>query len=101
MGKVIEEIRKLMLKSTQEVVNKGNLNRIKPATTTGNKERKKKKQQQQQSRGARGQLQGIFWDPRGFQHWKRGTHEKELMIFPAEDYDAGASTSKSNMQAWR
>jgi hypothetical protein len=44
LDRVIEEIRRLMLRST-EVVNKGKMNRGEPATTTG---KKKKKQQQQQ-----------------------------------------------------
>jgi hypothetical protein len=54
---VIEEISNLMLKSAQEAVSKGKLNRRKPATSAGKKEKKKekKKQQQQQRKGARGQ----------------------------------------------
>jgi hypothetical protein len=64
---VIEEIRELMLRSTQEVVSKEKLNRREPARVAG------KQQQQQQSRGAGGQLQGRVWDPGGFQQWSRGS----------------------------
>ena len=48
--------------------------------------RKKNQQHQQQRRGAGGQLQRRVWDPMGFQHWDRGAHEKDLMIFPAMGY---------------
>jgi hypothetical protein len=71
-------------------VNKEKLNRRKPARAAG------KKQQQQKARGAGGQLQRRVWDPGGFQHWSRGAHEQELMIFPAVEYDAGASLHLSN-----
>jgi hypothetical protein len=58
------------------------MNRGEPAIA-GKKKKKMQKQQQQQHswRGARGQLQGKVWDPGGFQHWRRGAHEQELMIF--------------------
>jgi hypothetical protein len=49
------------------------------------------KQQQQQGRGADGQLQIQIWDPGGSQPQQQGSHEKELMIFSAREYDAGAS----------
>jgi hypothetical protein len=69
------------------------LNRREPAIAAGKKRKKKKKKQQQQHswRGARGQLQKRIWDPGGFQHWRRGAHEQELMFFLAGEYDAGAS----------
>jgi hypothetical protein len=47
-------------------------------------------------RGAGGQLQRRVWDPGGFQQQSRGAHEKELMIFPAVEYDAGASLHLSS-----
>jgi hypothetical protein len=91
LDRVIEEIRKLMLRSA-EAVNKEELNRREPAIAAGKKQKRKKKQQQQHSwRGARGQLQKRIWDPGGFQHWRRGAHEQELMFFLAGEYDAGAS----------
>jgi hypothetical protein len=95
LDRVIEEIRELMLRSAQEAVNKGKLNRGEPAITTGKK--KKKKKNNNNNKGARGQLQGEVWDPGGFQQqniWR--AHEKELMIFPAVEYDAGASLHLSN-----
>jgi hypothetical protein len=58
---VIEEIKMLMLRSTQDTVSKGKLRRRDPAIVA------RKKQQQQQRNGAYGQLQKIVWDPRGFQ----------------------------------
>jgi hypothetical protein len=42
MDRVIEEIRKMMLRSVQEVVSKGKMNRGEPTTTTGKKKEKKK-----------------------------------------------------------
>jgi hypothetical protein len=86
LDRVIEEIRRLML-SSAEAFNKGNLNRGEPTTVVG----KKKQQQQHSWRGAGGELQGKVWDPIGFQHWRRGAHEQELMIFPVVEYDVGAS----------
>jgi hypothetical protein len=35
-------------------------------------------------------------DPRGFQKQSREAHEKELMIFPAVEYDAGESLHLNN-----
>jgi hypothetical protein len=67
---VIEEIRKLMLRST-EAVSKEEMNRGELAIAAG----KKKKKQQHSWRGARGQLQKRIWDPGGFQHWRRGAHD--------------------------
>jgi hypothetical protein len=74
--KVIEEIRKLMLRLVEEI-NKEELNRGEPSITVGKKQKRKKKQQQQKHswRGAREQLQKIIWGSRGFQHWRRGAHE--------------------------
>jgi hypothetical protein len=74
LDRVIEKIRRLMLRSAQEAVSRRKLNNKEPARAAG----KKKQQQQQQHswRGARGQLQGKVWDPGGFQHWRRGAHER-------------------------
>jgi hypothetical protein len=75
LDRVIEEIRRLMLRSAHESVSKEKLSRRKPAIAAG-----KKQQQQQQSSGADGQLQRIVWDPGGFQQsWE--AHEQELMNF--------------------
>jgi len=82
---VIEEVRRLTSRSSQEVVRKGKLGRGKPRLEEG------KKKKQHSWRGARGKLQKIVWDPGGLQHGRRGAHEKELMNFPAVEYDAGAS----------
>jgi hypothetical protein len=91
LDRVIEEIRKLMLRSAQEAVNKEG-DEQKRACHSSREEKKKKTEQQQHSwRGARGQLQKRVWDPGGFQHWRRGAHEQELMFFLAVEYDAGAS----------
>jgi hypothetical protein len=88
---VIGEIKKLMFKSA-EVVNRGEMNiREFSISVVKKKKNKKKKQKQQHSwRGARGQLQKRIWDPGGFQHWRRRTHEREIMFFLAWEYDAGA-----------
>jgi hypothetical protein len=53
-------------------------------------------QQQQRSSGADGQLQRTVWDPGGFQQPCWEAHEQELMIFAAEEYDAGASLQVIN-----
>jgi hypothetical protein len=53
-------------------------------------------QQQQRSSGADGQLQRTVWDPGGFQQRCWEAHEQELMIFAAEEYDAGASLQSSS-----
>jgi hypothetical protein len=53
-----------------------------PTITTG-KKNKKHHQQHHSWRGVRGQIQKRIWDPRGFQHWRRGSHEHELMFFLA------------------
>jgi hypothetical protein len=86
---VIEEIRKLMLRSARSSQQKGA--EQKRACHSSREEEKKKQQQQHSWRGARGQLQKRIWDPGGFQHWRRGAHEQELMFFLAVEYDAGAS----------
>jgi hypothetical protein len=70
---VIEEIRKLMLRSVEEV-SKGEMNRREPAIVTGKKKKKKQQQQQHSWRGARGQLQGEFGIQEDF-----NTGEEELM----------------------
>jgi hypothetical protein len=69
LEEVIEKIRRLMLRSAQEVVSKGKLSRRKPTREAG------KKQQQRQSNGADGQIQRIVWDPGGFQQQSGGAHE--------------------------
>jgi hypothetical protein len=93
LDKVIEEIRRLMLSSAAETASNERLSRRKPTRAAG----KKKQQQQQQHswKGADGQLQGKVWDPGGFQSWRKGAHDQEIMIFPAEEYDAGASLQLS------
>jgi hypothetical protein len=69
MDREIEKITRLMFKSA-EAVNKEELSRGETSATAGKKEKKQQHHQQQQHswRGARGQLQGKVWDPRGFQH---------------------------------
>jgi hypothetical protein len=47
----------------------------------------------QQGKGADEQIQEKVWDPRGPQQQSRGSHEKELMIILAVEYDAGASST--------
>jgi hypothetical protein len=87
LDKEIEDIKRLMLEAAQEAVNREGWNRRGPAGAAG--------QQRQQGRGASGQLQFQVWDPRGSQQHSRGSHEKELMIFPAVEYDAGASSAST------
>jgi hypothetical protein len=58
LEKVVEEIRKLMLRLEEEVVSKEKLDRGKPTQATG----KMKKQQQNRNKGAKGQLWEKFWD---------------------------------------
>jgi hypothetical protein len=84
LDEVIEEIRRLMIRST-EAVNNEKLSRRGPTRAVG------QQQQQQQGKGADRQLQRIVWDPGGFQKRCRGAHDQEIMIFPAEEYDARAS----------
>jgi hypothetical protein len=75
LDEVIEEIRKMMLRSVEETINKEKLSRRDPAIAAG-----KQQQQQQQSRGVGKQLQEKVWDPGGFQRsWR--AHEQELMNF--------------------
>jgi hypothetical protein len=71
LEEVIEEIREIMLKSVEETNSRRKLNGGEHAQAAGKKK---------QSRGAGGQLQRRAWDPGRFQHWRRGAHEKELMI---------------------
>jgi hypothetical protein len=97
LDEVIEEIRRLMLSSATETASNEKLRRREIARAAGKK--KQQKQQQHSWRGADGQLQGKVWDPGGYQHWRRGAHEQELMIFPFEEYDAGASLHVNSMPA--
>jgi hypothetical protein len=95
-----------MLRSVKEVVSKGKLNRGEPIIAVGKKKKNMQKPQQQQQqqhswREARGEIQGKIWDPGGFQHRRRGSHELELMIFPAVEYDVGASLHLNNMPAFQ
>jgi hypothetical protein len=80
--------------STRTAVSNEKLNRREPARAAG-----KKREAATTKQGADGQLQGKVWDPGGFQHWRRGAHEQELMIFLAEEYDAGASLQLSKVPA--
>jgi hypothetical protein len=93
LDKVIEEIRRLMLSSIAETASNERLSRRKPARAPGKK--KQQKQQQHSWKGVDGQLQGNVWDPSGFQSWRKGAHDQEIMIFPVEEYDAGASLQLS------
>jgi hypothetical protein len=87
LDRLIEEIRRLMLRSVEETTSERMLNRGGPGRTTG-------KHQQHQISGAYGQLQGRFWDLGGFQHsW--GAHE----FFIAVEYDVGESIHLSNAPA--
>jgi hypothetical protein len=99
LDREIEDIRRLMVRLEVERIDKEKLRRGEPSIVA----RKKKKQQhqQQQSKGARGQLQGKFLDPGGFQNRDRGAHEQELMIFPTVEYDAGASLHPSNTPSFQ
>jgi hypothetical protein len=65
-------MRRLMLRSTQEIVSRGELKKGGPTEAIG-------KQHQQHSKGVDGQLHMNIWDPGGFQ--LQGSHEQELMIF--------------------
>jgi hypothetical protein len=88
MDRVIEEIRRLMLKSAEETVkNREKLIRGEPVVAV----QQQQQQQQQQRRGVDGQLQIQVWDPGGSQPQQQGSHEQELMIFLVLEYDAGAS----------
>jgi hypothetical protein len=82
---------KLMLRLV-EAVNKRELNRTEFSIAAGKKKKRKRKQQQQHRwRGEKGQLQKRIWDLGGFQHWRRGAHEKDLMFLLEGEYDAGES----------
>jgi hypothetical protein len=72
---VIEEIMKMILRSTQEEVNKDKPSRGYPSIIAGKKKKNMQQQQRHRWRGARGKLHKIFWDLGGFQHWRRGAHE--------------------------
>jgi hypothetical protein len=74
LDREIEEIRRLMLRSAQEAVNKGRLRKRNPGREA------RKQQQQPQGSGVDGQLQRIVWDLGGFQQrWE--AHDQELMNF--------------------
>jgi hypothetical protein len=60
LDEVIEEIKRIMLRSVTKYSRKEKLSRRKPAIATG------KQQQHQQGDGADGQLQRTIWDPGGF-----------------------------------
>jgi hypothetical protein len=81
----IEEIRRLMLRSVEETVSEDKMSRRRPVISAG------KMQQQHRSNGADGHLQRTIWDTGGFQQRCWEAHEKDLMIFAAEEYDVGAS----------
>jgi hypothetical protein len=73
LDEVVEEIRKLMLESAEELVSTRKLRNRKPARAV-----RMMQEQKQQSRGAERQLQEKVWDPGGFQpHWKfhEGAHD--------------------------
>jgi hypothetical protein len=94
LDEVVEEIRKLMLESVEELVSMRKLGNRKPARAA-----RMMQEQKQRSRGAERQLQEKVWDPGGFQpRWK--AHEQELMIFIAMEYDAGASLHLSTRQSY-
>jgi hypothetical protein len=59
LDRVIEEMRRMMLRSAAKNSTERMLNKGGPARTAG-------QQQQHQSSGAYGQLQGRFLDPSGF-----------------------------------
>jgi hypothetical protein len=90
LEEVIEDIKRLMLEATQEAVSREGWNKREP---TGAARQKKK-----QGKGPDEQLQEKVWDPGGSQQHGRGSHEQELMIFPAVEYDAGALSAKPT---WR
>jgi hypothetical protein len=74
-----------MLEAAQEAVIREVWDIRKPAGAAGRK--------RQQGKGADEQIQEKVWDPGGPQQQSRGSHEKELMIFLAVEYDAGASSA--------
>jgi hypothetical protein len=88
LDKEIEEIKRLMLEATQGATNREVWDKRKPAGAAGKKK--------QQGKGEDGQLQEKVWDPGGSQQQSRGSHEQELMIFPAVEYDAGASSASTH-----
>jgi hypothetical protein len=90
MDAMIEEIRRLMLRSAETASEERLGRREATAKTT-------QQQQQQQQDGADEQLQRMIWDPGGFQHRIWEAHEQELMNFVAEEYDAGASSHVSHL----
>jgi hypothetical protein len=77
LDEVIEEIRKLMLESTQQVANNGGrIHRGGHAKASGQQQ-----QQQHHGRGVDGQIHVKVWDPKGSQTHQQGSHEQELVIF--------------------
>jgi hypothetical protein len=90
LDEVIKEMIKLMVKSKREVVNKEGQNERKLVGVAGQKKK--------QGKGSDEQLQEKVWDPGGSHQYGRGSHEKELMFFPAVEYDAGESSTNPT---WR
>jgi hypothetical protein len=85
LDKETEEIKRLMLVAAQEAVIREVWDIRKPAGGAGRK--------RQQEKGADEQIQEKVWGPGGPQQQFRGSHEKELMIFLAMEYDAEASST--------
>jgi hypothetical protein len=80
---VIEEIRRLMLRSAETASEEKAEQKKEEAAAEASSNSKED--------GADEQLQRMIWDPGGFQHQRWEAHEQELMNFAAEEYDAGAS----------
>jgi hypothetical protein len=75
----------LILAAAQEAVIREVSNIRKSAGAAGRK--------RQQGKGADEQIQEKVWDPGGPQQQSRRSHEKEIMIFLAVEYDARASSA--------
>jgi hypothetical protein len=82
-------IKRIMVESTETASEEKLRRREEEAATTT------QKQQQQQGDGEDEQLQKFVWDPGGFPQLREEAHEKKLMNFAAEEYDAGASSHVS------
>jgi hypothetical protein len=93
LDKVIEEIREMMLKSTEETFSRRKMNRGEPARAAG-------QQQQQHRKGADGQA-----PKRGLGSRRISTtveeFMRELMIFPAVEYDAGDILPPQNVPSFQ
>jgi hypothetical protein len=72
---VIDEIRELMIRSTEDASEAKHIRREAAAAA------KQWKQQQQQRDGAERELQRVIWDPGGFQQPRWRAHQQELMNF--------------------